>query len=255
MHVAITGAASGIGAAVVEVLAADGHRITAFDIAQPGGVDTWQMVDIGDMEAVATAAAGVEGPFDALILNAGLPPRDGNAEDVLRVNVFGLRAMAEALDGKLAPGAAIVSTASRAGEHWRENIDEVKALMALDGPEALPDFIAERNIDPLRAYCLSKEFVVVWTAIQTGRLMARGQRANCVSPSAVDTPILEDFKLALGDRADSSLKLIGRAGSPQEIAALIRFLASPESGWIRGQNITVDGGITALTLTDSLGLA
>ncbi len=256
MRVAMTGAASGIGAQVVRRL--EGAEITAFDIAESSGVAAWHRVDMGDMDAVDAAAAAAGGPFDALILNAGVPPRDGNAEEVLRVNVLGLVRMARALDGKLAPGASVVATASRAGEHWRENLGQVKALLALtrqaDAPGALADFVAREGIDPLRAYCLSKEAVVVWTLARSEALLARGMRVNCVSPSAVDTPILGDFRAALGERAQRSLERIGRAGQAGEIAELIAFLARPQSEWIRGQNVTVDGGISALTLADALEL-
>ncbi|MDF0599759.1 SDR family oxidoreductase [Psychromarinibacter sp. C21-152] len=254
MQIALTGAASGIGAATVGRLKAAGHHVTAFDIAEPAGVDRWLPVDLSDMDAIADATAQVAGPFDALILNAGLPPRADNAVELLTVNVFGLMAAARALEPKLAPGASIVATASRAGEHWRQNLPQVKALMGLTGPAALPDFVAANQIDPLRAYCLSKEAVVVWTLRQTERLLAKNMRANCVSPSAVDTPILGDFKAALGERAAHSLARVGRAGQPDEIAALIAFLAGPESGWVRGQNVTVDGGMTAMALCDELGL-
>lgn len=254
MQIALTGAASGIGAATLARLKQAGHSVTVFDIAEPSGADRWIPVDMSDMSAIDTAAAQADGPFDALILNAGLPPRDGNAVDVLTVNVFGLMRMAREMEPKLAPGASIVSTASRAGEHWRQNLPQVKALLGLTGPAALPDFVAANQIDPLRAYCLSKEAVVVWTIRQTERLLAKEMRANCISPSAVDTPILGDFKAALGERAEKSLARVGRAGSAQEIAALIVFLASPESGWVRGQNVTVDGGMTAMALSDELGL-
>ena len=93
---------------------------------------------------------------------------------------------------------------------------------------------------------------MLWTMRQTERLLPRDQRANCISPSAVDTPILGDFITALGERAQKSLARTGRAGTPDEIAALIAFLASPDSGWIRGQNITIDGGMTAMATIDAL---
>lgn len=252
MHVAITGAASGIGAAAARRLSDAGHRVTVFDISRPPLADTWHRVDLSDMDAAAAMADAAPGPFDALILNAGLPPRPGNAVPLLTLNVFGFLASARALEPLLAPGGAIVSTASRAGEHWRDNLGQVQALLALPGPAALPGFVAENGIDPLRAYCLSKEAVVLWTMRQTERLLPRDQRANCISPSAVDTPILGDFITALGERAQKSLARTGRAGTPDEIAALIAFLASPDSGWIRGQNITIDGGMTAMATIDAL---
>ncbi|MDJ0630948.1 MAG: SDR family oxidoreductase [Rhodobacter sp.] len=254
MRVAITGAATGIGAAAVRRLKAAGHQIVAFDIAEPAGVDEWVPVDMSDMDAVARAAAGVAGPFDALINNAGLPPRADNAVPVLAVNVCGLIAMAVALEPKLAAGAAIVSTASRAGHAWRANLDQVRALLALPGPEALPAFVADRGMDPLRAYCLSKEAVIVWNIAQTERWLAQGLRGNTVSPSAVETGILSDFKAAMGERAAKSIARAGRAGSADEIAALICFLAAPESGWIKGLDITADGGMSAMAAADELGL-
>ena len=251
-HMAITGAAAGIGAACVARLKAQGHRITAFDIIEPEGVDDWIKVDMSDMADIAGAAAQLDGPIDALINNAGLPPKDDNAWDVLAVNVFGLRAMCEALLPKLADGASIVSTASRAGQDWRANLDEVKALLALDGPKGLAAFIEARGIDPLRAYCLSKEAVIVWNTLNAEGWQAKGLRGNTVSPSAVETRILGDFMVALGERARVSVARAGRAGTPKEIAALICFLASHESGWIKGQDIVIDGGMSAMAMADSL---
>ena len=251
-HIAITGAAAGIGAACVTRLKAAGHRVTAFDIIEPAGVDAWVAVDMGDMASVAAAVKQVEGPFDALINNAGLPPKDDNASEILAVNVLGLRAFNDAMLPHLRKGAAIVSTASRAGQAWAENIDEVKALLALESPGELAGFIEARGIDPLRAYCLSKEAVIVWNMMNTETWLAQGLRGNTVSPSAVETRILPDFMAALGERATKSVARAGRAGTPEEIAALICFLAAPESSWIKGQDIVIDGGMSAMTLADSL---
>lgn len=253
MHIAITGAATGIGAETVTLLRSRGHEITAFDIAEPANVDHWIPVDMADMAAIETAAARAKGPFDVLISNAGLPPRDDNAVDVLAVNVLGLRAMTRALLPKLRDGARIVNTASRAGAEWRANIDEVKALLAIEDTADLPRFVADRTMSPTRAYCLSKEAVIVLTKGWTRALLTRNIRANSVSPSAVETRILGDFMTALGERASKGMELAGRAGSADEIARLIAFLASDDSHWIKGEDHLIDGGISAMVDAQAMG--
>lgn len=254
MRVAITGAATGIGAEVVKLLKAEGHQITAFDIAEPANVDRWVAVDLSDMNAIESATASVDGPFDVLINNAGLPPRMGNQVKLLAVNVFGLRAMTRAMLPKLADNARIVNTASRAGLMWQENIDELKALLALDGPDELPDFVAKRGIDPTRAYNLSKEAVIAYTKGITRTLLPRGIRANSVSPAPVATGILDDFMAALGDRAAAALALPGRAATPEEVARVIVFMASGASNWVKGHDILVDGGVSAMLTAQQLGI-
>lgn len=253
MHIAITGAATGIGAETVRLFRAGGHRITAFDIARPDNVDRWIELDLCDMAAVDAAASRVEGPIDVLINNAGLPPRAGNQERLLALNVFGLRQMTRAMLPRLADGARIVNTASRAGLMWQENLEEVKALLALPGPAALADFVETRGIDPTRAYNLSKEAVIVLTKGMTRALLPRGIRANSVSPAPVATDILDDFLAAFGDRAAATLALTGRAATPLEVAEVIMFLASEESGWIKGHDVLVDGGVSAMVTARELG--
>ena len=254
MRIALTGGASGIGAEVAARLQARGHHVTAFDIAEPPAhVDRWIETDLSAPASIAAALEAAEGPFDALINNAGLPPRPGMAPLVLRVNFFGFRQFLVGMLDKLGAGAAIVNTASRAGAAWRDNLDEVKALMALD-PAGLDAFLAAREIDATRAYNLSKEAVIALTVAMTSEMMARGMRMNAVSPAAVSTGILGDFKAAFGDRVDRNLERVGRPGHPGEVADAIVFLASPESGWIKGQDLVIDGGMRALGLGESLGL-
>lgn len=252
MRVALTGGATGIGAEVLARLKARGDHVTAFDIAEPVGAHVWIKTDLSDPASITAALAQAKGPFGALINNAGLPPRDGLTERILQVNFIGLRAFMDGMLDQLAPRAAIVNTASRAGAHWRENMDQVKALMTLAADD-LPGFIAAQNIDPTRAYNLSKEALIVLTMKMTEDMIARGMRMNSVSPAAVETDILADFTAAFGDRVAQNIARVGRAGMPGEIADVIVFLASPESAWIKGQDIVIDGGMSALATKDALG--
>lgn len=254
MRVALTGGSSGIGAEVARKLSELGHEVTAFDISEPQvQVSRWIRTDLSDPNSIQAATDAVSGTYDALINNAGLPPRDGLEEVILKVNWFGLRRFMAGMLDKLEPGAAIVNTASRAGAMWRENIAEVKALMALE-PEKLSNFIQERGIDATRAYNLSKEAVIVMTMAETENLIARNLRMNSVSPAAVSTGILKDFAAAFGDRMAKNVARAGRPGLPEEVADVVIFLASPESGWIKGQDITIDGGMSAMAMSDKLGL-
>lgn len=254
MRALLTGAATGIGAHTAEKLKLAGFEVVAMDIAEPAGVDQWIPVDMSNAASIDKAVATLSGHFDCLINNAGLPPRDGMAEKVLKVNYLGLVRLTQSVLPMLNENASIVSTASKAGAAWRENIEQVKALMSLSSNDDVLSFIQSQNIDATRAYNLSKEAVIVWSMAQTQELIAKGLRSNTVSPAAVSTAILDDFKNAFGDRVDKTIERIGRAGEAHEVADAIVFLASPCSHWIKGHDLIIDGGITALAQSDALGL-
>jgi len=173
---------------------------------------------------------------------------------VLNVNFIGLRHFLNGMLNKLAANASIVNTASRAGAHWRDNIDQVKALIALRTPEELKGFVSEKNIDYVRAYNLSKEALIVMTMAEAKNMAARGMRMNSVSPAAVSTDILDDFVNAFGEKVANNLKRVGRPGTADEVANLIVFLAGSESHWVRGNDIVIDGGMSAMAASEMLGL-
>ena len=119
MRLALTGAATGIGAEVARKAKEQGHEVIAFDIRKPSvSVDQYVQVDLSYPTAIANSVSATRGTFDALINNAGLPPREGLGRKVLEVNYFGLRDMTQAMAPRLNAGGAIVHTASRAGGHF-----------------------------------------------------------------------------------------------------------------------------------------
>ena len=82
----------------------------------------------------------------------------------------------------------------------------------------------------------------------------RGLRMNSVSPAAVSTGILDDFVNAFGDKVANNLKRVGRAGTADEVADVIVFLSRPESHWVRGNDVVIDGGMSAMITAEKLGL-
>ena len=254
MQVAITGAATGIGAEVALKLKAQGHTVTAFDIVETKqNVDNFIMLDLSDLKSIRNAIDNAKGPFDALINNAGLPPRKNLEEKILMVNYIGMKTFMNGMLDKLKKGASIVNTSSRAGSMWQENLMQVKRFMRINSSE-LNNFIYKENIDPVRAYNLSKEAIIVLTMARTEELLARGLRINSLCPAAVSTEILKDFTNAFGKKVIENIARAGRAALPEEVADSIIYLASPQSAWIKGQNITIDGGMSAMIATDMLEL-
>lgn len=257
-RIVVTGCASGIGAACARILKSrSAVHITGLDVATPSGsdIDAFVAIDLADPASIARAVGAIQGPFDALLNVAGLPPRPGREAGVLAVNFIGTRNFTHRMLPQLAPGASIVNMASRAGHRWPAGIEQVKRLLALADDADLAGFVAAERIDTVRAYDLSKEAMIVWTMAATEPLIARGLRMSSVSPGAVDTRLFVDFVAAFGPGVERNVARAGRPGRPEEAAEVAVWLASPESGWIKGADICVDGGIGAFTSADRLGLA
>jgi NAD(P)-dependent dehydrogenase (short-subunit alcohol dehydrogenase family) len=254
-HYAVTGVASGIGAALAARLLARGCRVTGFDVRPPAGAAfPCHAVDLGELAAIPAALAAAAGPFDGLCNNAGVSPRPGHEVAILTINYFAQRAVTRTLLPRLAPGASIVNMASRAGARWRENLEQVKRLAALD-PKDLAAFVRDERIDAARAYNLSKEALIAWTVGESEAMTARGLRLNAVCPGAVATGLLGDFAAAFGEAMARNVARAGRPGQPQEIAAVADFLLGADSGWLRGAEISPDGGMGAFAASDAMGLA
>lgn len=234
----ITGAASGIGAAIAETFAAKGATVAVVDLKaedaarQASALGTQHMsvgCDVSDPTSVEVATAAVVdalGHIDILVNSAGIvalaPAEDlsGTAWDsTIRVNLSGTFYMSQAVGRHMleAGSGTIINLASQAGS------------------------VA---IDQHAAYCASKFGVIGLTKVLALEWAGRGVTVNSISPTIVLTEL---GKAAWsGAKGDAAKKLIptGRFAEPVEIAAAALFLASTGAKMINGADLIIDGGYT-----------
>jgi NAD(P)-dependent dehydrogenase (short-subunit alcohol dehydrogenase family) len=239
----VTGGASGIGRAAARLLASEGARVCVADLDGAGAERVAKEIGEAGGEAFGCSAdcATVEGndemvrrtvdQYGALhiaYLNAGIARgstiRGGDLDvwdEVISVNLrgvyLGMRAMVEPMIAQ--GGGSIVCTASVAG---------------LRGGRHMPSYYA------------SKHGVVGLVKAAACEFAPVGVRVNAVCPGVIDTPILGP---AHGVKEVTDMlgrgHLLGRVGQPEEVAALVSFLASERAGFITGVAYPVDGGMTA----------
>lgn len=227
----VTGAASGIGAAVVARLMVDGVEVLAVDITSDGLQGTHMLVtDLGDaasFAAITKAAQAKLGGLDILINNAGVCPvssfdemTEAMWDHALSINVTAaMKLTRAALPMLRASGAArVINTGS---------------ILSRYGDAGLV------------AYASSKHAILGLTRALAAELGPQGITVNCVQPGAISTgmtkPMFETNPESLAYYAGRSV--LGRIGQPEDIADVMAFLASDDSRFITGQGILVDGGV------------
>ncbi len=248
----VTGAASGMGAATVAMLAELGAEIHALDVRPiDGPVARAYDCDCGDPDAIDRTMSLIGEPVHALFNVAGVPQTHAPLR-VLGVNFLGLRHVTETVLPLMPNGAAIAHVASLAGAGWQTHLAEIDQLLATsDFASGLAwgeAHLAEHG-DP---YFFSKECVIVYTMRRAREtLLDSGVRMNCISPGPVDSPMMVDFRQALGDKTIdwTAEQACGRLGRPDEMAGPLVFLNSDEASYVSGHNLIADAGFTpALTL-------
>ncbi|HEY3669634.1 MAG TPA: coniferyl-alcohol dehydrogenase [Acidimicrobiia bacterium] len=252
----VTGAASGLGRCVAELLADSGARVIGFDVSpvDAAGIDG-RRVDIGDPDSIDDAIRNLDGPVDVLCNIAGLP-QTKPALDVLRVNFLGLRHLTESLAPLMAAGGSVTSVSSNAGNGWPTRQPPLEAVLATgdfaSGLEQLEGVVGDAG----DSYIFSKELVQLYTLRRSHTLFReRGVRMNSVSPGEMETPMMAEFRKATSDKvidAVAQSAALGRAASPEEVAPSVVFLASDLAGFCCGAIFDVDGGYTAAQLTDQI---
>ena len=211
----ITGGAHGIGRAIADAFIREGAKVHIIDI-KPGG---WFVGDVGDKETLERFAETViaeSGHVDYLVNNA-LPLMKGindcSWEDFSRALAVGVTApfyLTKLLAPYFAPGAAVINMASSRDRMSQPQTESYTA--AKGGIAALTHALAVS--------------------------LAGKVRVNSISPGWIDTTGSEITG------ADAAQQPVGRVGKPEDIAEMVLFLCSEKAGFITGENICIDGGMT-----------
>jgi 2-hydroxycyclohexanecarboxyl-CoA dehydrogenase len=237
----VTGGARGIGRAICEALAADGHRVAVADLLPDETKQTAEAIDGIAVHADVTDAASIHqavtntelefGPVEILVNNAGwdqlIPFLDTDEEfwdRVIDINFKGAlrtcrRVVPEMVDAGYGRIVNIGSDAARVGS----------SLEAV--------------------YSGAKGGVISFTKTLARETARYGVTANVVCPGPTDTPMLQEM-LAAGGSGEKVLEGMKRAvpmrrlAQPHEIAVAVAFLASDRAGFVTGQTLSVSGGLT-----------
>jgi NAD(P)-dependent dehydrogenase (short-subunit alcohol dehydrogenase family) len=233
----VTGAGSGIGEATARALAAEGGRVVLSDVnpaaveavaAELGGQATAVRLDVRDENDVAAAIAAA-GRVDALINVAGIGSTTNTPDTSLETweRVFAVNVTGTFLCCKHA-----VPAMARTGGGVIVNVASVAGLVGL------------RN---RAAYCASKGAVIAFTRALAIDHVADGIRVNAVCPGTIETPWVRRLVEEAGESIDAlrARQLLGRLGTPEEVADAILYLASDAAAFLTGTLLTVDGGLTA----------
>jgi len=251
---ALTGSASGIGAATRERLLSDGHRVIGVDVQQADIVADLATPD-GRRAAVDGIRERTGGSLDGFVPFAGLsglPNRAGSL--VVSLNYFGAVEMLEALRPLLAaadaPAAVAVSSNSTSVAPGLP-LELVEACNA--GDEETARKVGD-EVGSIRAYPATKMALARWVRRNAvgADWAGAGITLNAVAPGFTQTA-MTDEGLAdpiIGPHMSNFPVPIGRAGQPSEIASLFVFLLGPEARFCCGSVLYVDGGTDALLRPD-----
>ncbi|MBS4099696.1 3-oxoacyl-ACP reductase FabG1 [Tsukamurella paurometabola] len=227
--VLVTGGNRGIGLAIAQRLAADGHKVavTHRGSGAPEGLFGVQC-DVTDTESVEAAFKTVaehQGPVEVVVANAGI------TEDTLLMRMS-VESFEKVINSNLTGAFRVTKAATRdmLKNRWGRFIylGSVVGLMGTPG---------QAN------YASSKAGVIGLARSVTRELGARNVTANVIAPGLIDTDMTRELPAEYVEGAVKQAIPAKRMGQPEEVAAVVSFLASDDSAYVSGNVINVDGGL------------
>ncbi len=261
-EVTVVVGAGGIGQAIARRISGGRHILVANHsqesadaaantLSGAGFEVTAMQVDVSDRELVLAVVRKAQelGPIKALVQAAGVSPSQAPIESILRVDLYGTALLLEEFGKVIVDGGSGIVISSQSGYRMPALTADQDALLAAAPAEDLLalDFVKGVR-DTLHAYQMSKRCNSLRVRGEAINWAKRGARINSISPGIIVTPLAYDE--LHGERAEfyqAMLKAMpaGRAGTPDEVAALAAHIMGPEGGFITGSDFLIDGGATA----------
>lgn len=247
--VVIDGAASGMGLAATELLLKLGAEVYALDVKEPPvPVKKYIRTDLGDKASIDAAVEQLPKEVRALFCCAGLPGPPFSDADVVMVNFVGHRHLIENVAPLMKPGeGAIAIIASLAGALWRFHGLFFQELLDTQGFDAGKTWVqanGARIKDGQGGYSFSKECLCAYGRHKAIELAQKGIRINVLSPAATETPMFKYFRDQFGESLDQWK--VGRFAKAEDMGHPLVFLNSSLAGYISGQELMVDNGLSAI---------
>ncbi len=239
----VTGGSRGIGRAIVQALAKEGARVAFVyrgsedaakaleaEVAASGGVAKAYQGDVADpsvAERIVAAVLADWGRVDILVNNAG----------VIRDKLF---LQMEADDWN-----TVIGTNLTGSFHFCKAVAKQMAFKQRSGRIINVSSIAAEHVNPGQAnYAASKGALNSLTRVLAVELGRRNVLVNAVAPGFIETDMSQAVRNLAGEENLKKLIPVRRLGKPEDIAAVVVFLAGPAAAYITGQVITVDGGLS-----------
>ena len=248
-RVLVVGAASGMGAALAELVQEAGAEVVVMDIAECSLAGSKEIrMDLADKASLDAAIDQCGEPLDALFLCAGVA--DGTA-GIEKVNFLGHRYLIDrllALDA-LPRGSAIAFISSAAGLGWEADLELLNEYLDVADFELAAQWAVEHG---KADYMWSKEAVCAYVARQAFPMLQRGIRINAICPGPTDTPLARaNAETWLGFGADYRDELNIQASTPLEQAYPLAFLCSDAAAALNGVTLISDVGYISSGITGS----